>query len=441
MSFRHAPALATVARSILNFLPTKYVRARLTGPRQSLLILLASIQSGVDRIGVRSARLEVMKRMDRALGWSADRMPSTSAICKALRKLKPNMLESVIAMAQSDVVRAYGADLLVHRRRLVAIDGVRINARRTSILARWLGLPSIGDGQKAYQPQALVVVARCVRTGVVLAQEVVRNTGSERECARRLICRLATMGPMLVVLDRGFPARDLISLLVEHRIDFVLRMWGGTGTMKELLGYERRRCVDSCIALSLRNAHGRREAVDLRLVVRRRAKRGRPRCDRTPQRLILLTNLKGRYWSSQRVIALYHRRWDIETSFREDKRLLGATRSRATTRNGFINELLALNIYRILMALLGALVIAKEKVAPWDDLTAKRITTSQLACMAWWLIEVTVSNPHGSHTKILGVIHEIRRDSARKRPGRSYPRRCKGAEGVWKSKASRRGAR
>lgn len=212
MAHRRATTLAHVAQGILTFLSMTYDRLRLTGPRQSLLLLLASIQSGIDRIGVRSSRLEVMKRMDAVLGWSGDQMPSTSACCRALRKLKPAMLESVMAMAQAAVVEAYGSDVLIHKRRLVAIDGVR----RTSVLARWLGLPKTGKTTQAHQPQALVVVARCLRTGVVLAQEVVRNTGSERECARRLIRRIATMGPLLVVLDRGFPARDLIGLMVEY---------------------------------------------------------------------------------------------------------------------------------------------------------------------------------------------------------------------------------
>lgn len=435
MAHRHAAALAQVAKSILTFLPTKYARLRLTGPRQSLLLLLASIQSGIDRMGVRSARLEVMKRMDAMLGWSAERMPSTSACCRALRKLPSSMLESVMAKAHAAVVKAYGSDLLIHQRRLVAIDGVRINAQRTSVLARWLGLPKTGTTTQAHQPQALVVVARCVRTGVVLAQEVVRHTGSERACARRLIRRISTMGPLLVVLDRGFPARDLIGLMVEHRIDFVLRIWGGPAIMKELQGCERARRVDTSVDIAMRNAKNRGMTANLRVIVNQRAKRGRPRCDRTPQRLILLTTLKGQYWSSPRIIALYHRRWDIETTFREDKRLLGATRSRATTREGFMNELLALAIYRILMALIAAMVLTSCKAPMWDDPRAKRLTTSQLMVMAWWLVEVALTKSKNYQAKISDLTREIGRDSARKRPGRSYRRICKGAEGVWKIKS------
>ena len=43
-----------------------------------------------------------------------------------------------------------------------------------------------------------------------------------RDCARRMVARLAA-GPMLMVLDRGFPARDLIEQMINHRIDLAVR--------------------------------------------------------------------------------------------------------------------------------------------------------------------------------------------------------------------------
>ena len=224
MALPHAPTLAMVVRVILHHLPLKFQRSRLNGPRQSLLILLAIIQSGVDRIGVRSARLEVMKRLDTALGWSVDHVPSTSAVCRALRKLKPALLETLLSVAKDEVTKSYGKTLLIHGHRVVAIDGCRINAKRTSVLAGWLGLPKQAGKRKAQQPQALVVVARCIVTGIVLAQEIVSHSGSERDCARRLMSSLSGLGPLLVLLDRGFPARDLIGLMHELRIKFIVRI-------------------------------------------------------------------------------------------------------------------------------------------------------------------------------------------------------------------------
>lgn len=439
MAIHHAPALATVVRAILHLLPMKFVRKRLTGPRQLLMVLLTTIHSGVNRIGIRPARLLAMHHLGGFLDWQPGDMPSTSAICRALRKLTSQMLQQVIDHGLAELTRTMGPSLLIHRRRLVAIDGVRVNARRTSILARWLGLPRQGEKKKAHQPQALVVSARCVITGVTLAQEIVRHNGSERQCARRLVDRLAGMGPMLVVLDRGFPARDLIAQLLHRRMDFVIRMCGGKRAWRELHGRDVGRSHDRPADLRLRGADGRWISCRLRTILTRQVKRGRPRCNRTPRRALLLTNLSGRYWSKDRIVAVYRRRWDIETSFREDKRLLGATRSHATTRNGFANELLALEIYRILMALVGHLTLAGRERPQWDDPYARRLSTPQLIVAAWWLVELACKTRRRGEDLLLMAVMEIWRDAEKRRPFRVFKRICKGVEGVWKNKTEKEG--
>ena len=437
MAHSHARALASSVKATIFHLKTHYKRARLNGPRQSLLILLATIQSGVNRIGIKPAKLELLKRLDGAIGWTKGKVPSVSSMARALRKLKPVDLQGVIDASLEHVTKAFGSDLLIHGQRLVALDGVHVNAQRTSILARWLGLPKQADNRKAHQPQALVVVARCVRTGVVLAQEIVRHNGSERACARKLIARLATMGPMIIVMDRGFPSRDLIAALMEKKMNYIVRMCGGRATWRDLRGRMTGPANDAPVALRLRSADGRWGKVVQRAILTDKAGPGRPSCNRTPRRMVLLTNMVGKYWSTQRIIALYHRRWDIETSFREDKRLLGATRSHAKTKEGFANELLALQIYRIVMALIAALVVAEAGMPRWDDARARRITTTQLIVTAWWLVEVALICPGHCLEKIETMIHEIVRDADKKRPGRKFKRKCKGVEGVWKNKAER----
>lgn len=439
MATPHAPALAKVVRAILHILPTEFVRNRLNGPRQLLALLLTQVHSGMNRIGMRATRLCAMQHLSGFLQWSSDHTPSTSAICRGIRKLSPSMFEEVVEHGLAQVAAAYGPRLLIHSRRLVAIDGVRVNTRRTSILARWLGLPRQGDDRKAHQPQALVVSARCVISGVTLAEEIVKHKGSERACARRMIGRLATMGPMVVVLDRGFPARDLIEQLINHQIDFVVRMCGGKRTWRELRGCDTGPAHDSMIDMRLRDASGRYATRSLRCVLSRTIARGRPRCNRTPQRTLLLTNLTGRYWSTGRIIALYRRRWDIETSFREDKRLLGTTRSHATTRNGFTVELLALRIYRILMALIMALLAASAGVTRWDDPRAPRLNTPQIILAAWWLLIMAAKKTTSGHDPLLWALREILRDAEKRRPYRRFVRECKGVEGAWKKKSERRG--
>ena len=135
MAIPHAPALAKVVRALLHSLKTEFVRKRMNGPRQMLAILLTQISSGVNRVGMKTIRLTAMLHLQGMVRWVEDATPSTSAVCRAVRKLKPAMLEAVIDLGLQQVAAAWGLAALVHGRRLVAIDGVRINTRRTSILA------------------------------------------------------------------------------------------------------------------------------------------------------------------------------------------------------------------------------------------------------------------------------------------------------------------
>lgn len=438
MSPSQIRSVTKIVRKILHHLPTKYRRARMMGPRQALFLLLAVIQSGVNRIGIRPAKLVLLRELTGSCGWTGSAVPSVAAMCKALRKLAPSELESVITVGLAEINRTAAPCWLVHRRRLVAIDGVRINARRGSILARWLGLPKQSDERKAHQPQALVVIARCVASGVTLDQEIMRHDGSERDAARRLISRLASMGPMLVVVDRGIPARDIIASLLAKKIDFIVRMSGGRSTWRELAQMTTGKERDIEADIRLRDVRGRWGTVALRAILTAQPKRGRPHCNRTPQRMLLLTNLKGPYWKTDRIIAAYHRRWDIETQFREDKRLLGATRSHATTKQGFINEILALQIFRMVMALASLLSAAGSSLGiHLDTPTAKRLSTPQLIVAAWHLIASLLRRHMEVEQLLLIITREIQRDAEKRRPGRRYHRECKGVEGAWKGKVER----
>jgi hypothetical protein len=425
----HARALTLVVRAILHLLPLHYVRRRLNGPRQSLVMYLTSIQSGVDRCGVRSVRVQVLDRLGASLGW-AKLAPSTSAICRAMRKLTAVMLEAVIERALAEVARTFGDRALIHGRRVVAIDGVRINSDRTPELARRLGRPKQGGDTRAHQPQALVVSAVCVVTKVQLAQEILRCDGSERAAARRLVRRLSTMGPMIVLLDRGYHARDLVALLHEHRISFVLRLSGGLGAWREVVEFTRKASVDQRIAVRVRGKNGTFRKISLRLIVTARAKRGRPRRNRTPQRMMLLTDLHT--WKAQRVVALYHRRWDIETVFRENKRLLGATHFRARTISAFQAELHAYTIYRLLMALVLGTATAGVKTPRWDDPLTRRNNTPQIITIAAASMEAALRRHPTASQRLDRLLKEAWRDHAKRRPGRVFDRKCKGSEGRWR---------
>jgi hypothetical protein len=314
-----------------------------------------------------------------------------------------------------------------------------LNARRSGELARKFVRPKQADDQRAHQPQAMVVTARCVITGATLAQEIVRHDGSERAAAKRMLDRLQAMGRVVILLDRGFPARDLVGLMCERNIEFVVRMCGGKRAWRELDGMTDGDARDAVVPMKLRNARGRWFTKDLRVILTGKPGRGRPRCNRTPKRLLLLTNLRGTAWKTQRVVDLYLRRWDIEVSFREDKRLLGAAMSRALTCDGFLREIHALQIYRSLMVIVGAFVGQLSPPVIWHQATRRRTSTPQILVIAWSLILDGARGPVHGAERLAWLAEQTQRDAEKRRPGRRFMRECKGVEGAWKNKEERRG--
>ncbi len=432
MATPHASSLVTVIKEILHFLDDKFIRARLNGPRQSLLVLLTIIHSGVNRIGIKPAKLVLLGKMDAFLRWDAGVVPSVSAIARALHKLKPSQLEGVVAVGLAGVAQAFGTHLFQHGYRLVAIDGVRINTQRTRALTRFCGRPRCGKRKRAHQPQALVVVARCVRTGVILAQEMVSHDGNERACALRLCDQLASCGRVILLFDRGFPDHKLIYHLHQHNMTFIMRMNTGKTAWNEVRPFIKRRTdSDNTLHMCLKKGD---QPTTLRFILSRTTHHKKLRTNSKAQRLAILTNLTDAYWKTERIIAIYHRRWDIETTFREDKRLFGATKSRAKTPDAFLNELYALHIYRIIMALIHAIACVKNTMPSWEDIHAQRYVTTQLSIIAWICIEIITANKQIDEGKIQSLIKELNRDAPKKRPGRSYKRICKGKEGAWKNK-------
>ena len=439
MASSHALQAVRAVRAMLTHLDTKFVRARLLGPQQALLVLLTVVHSGAQRLGIGPARTRVLLRLGdwlRSCG-TMTRAPSLRAVYAALHKLPPSSLEAVIRVGLAEVGAIHGEGALLKGYRVVAMDGMRLNTRRTAALARRCGLPKQADGKPVYQPQALLVVARCVRTGVVLAQEVVRHNGSERECARVLLDRLHGHGRLLVLLDRGFPARDLIALLHHRGIAFIVRMCGGKRAWKELAPHARGKGHDTKVDLRLRQDDGRWGVVGMRAILTDKPKPGRPRGNRTPQRMLLLTNLRGFGWKTQQIVDTYLRRWDIEISFREDKRLLGIVRTRATTWATFCNELAAVQIYRIIMAILLACIAPHLDTSPWHE-RRRRPSTTQLMEVAEELMIQCLVHRRTAATMIDQHAEDLARNAEQYRRGRIAPRRCLSVEGAWKIKQHRR---
>lgn len=136
----------------------------------------------------------------------------------------------------------------------------------------------------------------------------------------------------------------------------------------------------------------------------------------------LLTSLSNtRRFSRNELVDLYHRRWQIETFYREWKHGLDIQNLRSHTPRGILKEvhahLLISNLVRWVMT--EASEPTSCKPVELSFLTALSLAKSAL----WPLLHLP---PEQVATAYEQLLDQIRAARIRQRPGRSYPRRQDG---------------
>jgi len=157
------------------------------------------------------------KARDQNIPLPTDLPVSAAAFCKARRKLKPAALRSILHRVSDAFEHAHGPHHRFKGRRVFAVDGSKFSLQRSPDLWDAFGGPKCG-----HCPQILVTTLFDVVAKVPHDVSIAPFASSEPAQLRHLLDRLAP-GDVLV-LDRGYPSYDLIETLLEHRIDFVIRV-------------------------------------------------------------------------------------------------------------------------------------------------------------------------------------------------------------------------
>ncbi len=136
----------------------------------------------------------------------------------------------------------------------------------------------------------------------------------------------------------------------------------------------------------------------------------------------LLTSLRSsRRFSYDELVYLYHRRWQIETIYREWKHTLDIQNLRSHTPRGILKEvhahLLLSNLVRWVMT--EACEPTGHKPVELSFLT----TISHLKSALWLMFHLPPKTLGDAYEQLLDLIRAAR---IRQRPGRSYPRRRDG---------------
>ena len=171
---------------------------------------------------------EVMRQLTSGLAlmraWDKDwSVPTTGAISMARERLGEEPLKLLYEKIAGPVAAPGAPGAWLGHRRLMAIDGVKIDVPDTEANVAWLGRP--GGATPRPFPQVQVLGLGECGTHAVVAAEIGTLRQGEREVAAGL---LSSMGPgMLVICDRGFHSFEFWRDCLLTGADLLFRVASG----------------------------------------------------------------------------------------------------------------------------------------------------------------------------------------------------------------------
>lgn len=394
----------------LSGVATSFKRVRRWSPRSVVVAVMLLTRPDV-RSSYASVLTDLAQESCRALGVVA--ATAKSSLSVARKKVPFDVFRQVLHKLVDHLGRLLPGGVGHHiGRRFFALDATSLVCPRSRSTMRDLDAPGYNPWLFAHYPRALVVVAFDVVRRLPLEWVLLKKGTGERAAAKPLLSRLRSGDVM--IMDRGYPARWLLALFVNHGVDVVMRMTavkaGAWPEVKRFLASGAKTAVIDC-----RLDDDRTIAVRL---IRRPALRGRPKKHQQKRdaMVILTTLLPKQGFEAKEIIDLYGKRWGIETLFREMKEAFAIERFHARTTDGIQQEIATVLMW---VALTSAIHAAVQDGLT-DGKRANRTVSREIAriCLAKAL-EGTMP------ARIDAMITEARRHAYKPRPGRSFPRESK----------------
>lgn len=295
------------------------------------------------------------------------------------------------------------------RWRVLAVDGSDVRLPNRAILADFFGRAQSGHGQSR-QPQGRLVALCSVFTGFCLAFVFMPRRFTEHLALRHLLRHLRPHD--LLLADCGFFSYAAIWHLPQRGADFLLRL------SQQAAGFAR--CLhrlqpnDAIVQFCPTAAIRRKWPALPDHLVGRLIRYQRPGF-RVSWLLTSITDPQQA--SADELIDLYHRRWQIETLYREWKHSLDIQRLCSHTPAGLTKEIHA---HLLLINLIRWLMTEAVQGTEHHPVDLSFHTTLSLVQNALLLMRQTrPEHLIALHQRLLA---EIRAARIRKRPDRSYPR-------------------
>ncbi len=319
--------------------PTAFSRGGKITPEFLITFLLATVTDS-NRRGISHLLDEFWEAASKAgLDLPQASPVSASAITQARAKLPSTAMREVLwnlvnrmpdgcAARQSPTWRG---------RRVLAIDGQKLNTNRSDELKTTFGVPN-----GCHCPQLLfsVLVDCCARMPVDF--EIDSYRVSEREHMSRMLDSVDDGA--ILVLDRGYPSHDVLQDLVERKIDFAIRVPRSNTflAVEEFLASGRSEAWVTIARPAQAQSGGRK--VRVRLV----------RFGRDEDETICVTTLRRSSFDAAAIQELYHLRWQAEESFKAtSSNVLSQGLFRSASANGVRQELGAVVLHYAISRLLA----------------------------------------------------------------------------------------
>jgi Transposase DDE domain len=405
-----------------------------------IVVLISLVTSGRDA-GV-AAKLVAFFTLARRSGlWPHEHSPHRSALTKARAKLPWQVLDILLRRL---IVLAYEVfpsreEYQWHGLSVFAFDGSTYTLPATEAMRQAFdpqsGLAFPGRG---HYPQCLVMTVYDVLRRLPVGRTICAlQDGDERAQAQRL---LPLLPPKSVSLfDRGFPSYGFLHTLHHNAYRYVMRC-PATSTFPAVEAFARSGRAETYLWLTPSDTFKRHLTPTQRRT--RAALRLRAFRLVAPDGTIsvLLTNLVDpRRFPRTAILALYWRRWAVETHYRDEKTLQHIEQFHSRTPDGIRQELFAILIGCVIARTLTALAVPSEAIETTQSLVRPQLKNA-LMSFARDAALLIPAHPAQAFVILQDLLHAIRqvKDYKPKAPRPSRPRVNKQPTNKWQSDRQRK---
>lgn len=330
---------------------------------QLIVVLISLVASGRDK-GVATKLGEFFTLARRSGLWPEGQSPHRSALTKARAKLPGQAFEALLTQSVALAYEVFPPreEYLWQGLSVFAFDGSKYHLPATEAIRQAFdhqsGLEYPGRG---HYPQCLVTTAYDVFRRLPVGRTVCAlQDGDEREQAQQLLPLLPPNS--LSLFDRGFPSYGFLYDLHQHSRLYLMRC-PATSTLPAVEAFMRSGRAETRLWLTPSDTFKRsltptqrRTLAPLRLrAIRLEAPAGTVS--------VLLTNLVDlRRFPRAAIIALYWRRWAVETHYRDEKTRQHIEPFHSHTPPGIRQELFAILIGCVIARTLTALAVPSESI-------------------------------------------------------------------------------